>query len=1444
MPPFSGISRVLSYRLADSKMMYFLLIFGTGNQRTVARLKVEVKYYRANGGWRSPFRFIKVLLSKVMQYYRIGVKVLLWLLLSFVVGDIQAQNSSNKGTDFWVGFMAHRNGTSAEMYLYITSDSNTSGTVSIPGQSWSTNFTVTANNMTLVKIPSNTAYVGCSDCIEKRGIHVTSKEKVVVYSHIYHQYCSDATLVLPTPTTGKEYYAMSYEQLQNNARSVFMIVASKDDTKVRITPTVTLQGSSGDRTKGKAYEVTLDAGEIYQGLAKSAGASEDVTGTHIEVIDTGANSNCRTVAVFSGSSDTYLMCSNPSNGLNSRDNLYQQLYPTRSWGTRFITIPFKGRTVDNIRVVAAEDGTQIVINHESGAPTVTYLDAGEMYTIKDVNSTKYILASKPVCVAQYQTTQRCGGKGDPSMTILSPIEQTLKQITVYSSEYEDIDDHYINVIIPTSAANTFSIDGSSATFTKVPKNQSYSYSRISVTKGNHKMSADAGFLAIAYGFGDYESYGYSAGANVKDLTAKINLTNSAQQEKNSICLGQAAKFEGEAEYKVSQWIWDYGDGTRDTAQKVQHIYKDTGDYIVTMYSYKVLFDGCSTYDSTEMEVRVNGTPEADFGMSLLCEKGTVNFTDSSKAPGGENILVRQWKFHDNSTKYAANSSYYYDTSGQFDVWFIVKTEAQCIDTMHKVITINPLPIADFEVDDVCYIDTSKFKDLSSVRTGSIDSYKWYFGDGDSSAVSSPSHFYKDSGSFVAQLIVTTDSGCTALHKDTLLKYPKFTIDFTYKDTCAGLSVDFKNTSVSEGLSLSNFLWKFPGSVEYTTRDVQHQFSNPGTYDVWLIGKQDTVCVDSVMKTVTSDPNITADFTISSNCLVDTITFISKSTVGSGTIDQNIWDLDDGFSAGTDTAKAKYTSKGVKDIRLISISDKGCADTAYKSITLLDPKISSFNLPVICQNNDGNITANIALDGDSVVTWDWFANGSTSSSDTLKFNSSQTGRFEVTLDVVTKNNCALSHVDSVDVWTVPKALFTVDPVCLGADLKPNNQSSIENGENISNYSWYLNNNLASTNENPTIATTKVGMNDVRLIVTSPKGCNDAMLLSVEVYPLPVATFTYSDTCFGEITTFNSTSTVTSGSISSHNWTYNDMNTGSGSTTDRDFPTPGEYSVKLLVVTDKGCEDSLTKSFSIMPLPTMDLTADQTSGCQPFRPEFANNSTIASGVINQFTWDFGDGSARTTGTNPGHLYNTPGMYTVRLIAESNAGCKDSVDLTSQVEVLAKPVAAFSFTPEEPSLLHPEVSLLNESSSDAATFEWTISDGASYTTRDVQHKFPQAGDYVANLIARSANGCSDTTEKQIHVKLDFFLWAPTSFSPNGDRINDEFGISGMVAEVEGYSMAIYNMWGEQIFYSENPVEKWDGTYMGKELETGTFVFIARYKHYETGRWENMSGVVAIIR
>ena len=206
---------------------------------------------------------------------------LLTLGFLFISLNVNAQSKSNKGKDFWVGFMKHKEGSSSKTSLYITSDSTTTGTVSVPGQSWSQNFTVTANNITVVTIPSANSYNDCSDCVTKKGVNITSKKDVIVYAHHYQDDQSDATLVLPTRTLGKSYYIVGYNQVSpgNTGRNTFGIVAVKDNTKINITPTQAITKNGGGTLPAKStYSITLNKGEFYQGVASSGAFSANYHG--------------------------------------------------------------------------------------------------------------------------------------------------------------------------------------------------------------------------------------------------------------------------------------------------------------------------------------------------------------------------------------------------------------------------------------------------------------------------------------------------------------------------------------------------------------------------------------------------------------------------------------------------------------------------------------------------------------------------------------------------------------------------------------------------------------------------------------------------------------------------------------------------------------------------------------------------------------------------------------------------------------------------------------------------------------------------------------------------------------------------------------------------------------------------------------------------------------
>src|SRR5687767_2434280 len=259
------------------------------------------------------------------------MRFLLLFLVLHVVTISRSQDFTNKGKDFWVGYGNHvrmfTGGAAETMQLYITSDVNTTGQVSIPGTGFSQSFTVSANQITTINIPRSAAL--SDEGLYNFGIHITAQKPVVVYSFIYVNAISGATLCLPTNTLGREYYSINFNQISNEPNAsysyFFAIAADTGTTTLEITPSAnTRQG----RQAGVPFIVDLQQGQVYQVLSQ-----QDLTGSSIRSINNG--SGCKRIAVFSGAGKIAIGCG----GSGTSDNLYQQMYSTSTWGKTYLTVP-------------------------------------------------------------------------------------------------------------------------------------------------------------------------------------------------------------------------------------------------------------------------------------------------------------------------------------------------------------------------------------------------------------------------------------------------------------------------------------------------------------------------------------------------------------------------------------------------------------------------------------------------------------------------------------------------------------------------------------------------------------------------------------------------------------------------------------------------------------------------------------------------------------------------------------------------------------------------------------------------------------------------------------------------------------------------------------------------------------------------------------------------
>jgi gliding motility-associated-like protein len=113
------------------------------------------------------------------------------------------------------------------------------------------------------------------------------------------------------------------------------------------------------------------------------------------------------------------------------------------------------------------------------------------------------------------------------------------------------------------------------------------------------------------------------------------------------------------------------------------------------------------------------------------------------------------------------------------------------------------------------------------------------------------------------------------------------------------------------------------------------------------------------------------------------------------------------------------------------------------------------------------------------------------------------------------------------------------------------------------------------------------------------------------------------------------------------------------------------------------------------------------------------------------------------------------------------------------------------------------------------------------------------LAQVLDRKGNQVAKFFEiKRTRPDFDALI-VTNSFSPNGDGVNDNWGVPG-IRFYEGARISVYDRGGLRLFYTENPDVRWDGTFEGKEMPVGSYFWTIEIG--ETG--EMRRGILNLIR
>ena len=491
---------------------------------------------------------------------------------------------------------------------------------------------------------------------------------------------------------------------------------------------------------------------------------------------------------------------------------------------------------------------------------------------------------------------------------------------------------------------------------------------------------------------------------------------------------------------------------------------------------------------------------------------------------------------------------------------------------------------------------------------------------------------------------------------------------TFTTNCDNYTITFSNRSSGS----TRYHWDFgvAGRLTDTSNVTNPVYTYPdtGTFLVTLIAYNDAGCTDTSHAYVRVYPGLIQDFNFTNECVDTTVQFFDASYTPFGVINYWHWTFGDGATSSLQSPTHLYGAVGAYSVNLQVKTDKGCDKNITKRI-VIDPKpIPNFITDSTCINSAVYFTNLTTLSSGSLVYYDWnFGDGS---AHTSTRNTSHTytasGTYNVTMTVRSDSGCQQQITKAVTVY--PRPTISTSP---DTSICPGTSTQIAASGGV-NYYWSPATRLSSTSiaspiANPLVNTT------YRVTVSDVHRCQSIDSVMVRLY-VNNTNFLFTNECKDTAVQFTDLSTTTGGIINQWKWTFGDAATGTIQNPAHLYGSAGLYTVKLVITTDIGCKDSISKTLRIYPIPHPGFTYD--SSCINNAVFFKDSTRyyLVGDTINSRIWNWGDGTPNTIG--PGttnHTYTSAGTYTVTLTVRTDSGCTQFV--SRNVVVHPRPIIATS-------------------------------------------------------------------------------------------------------------------------------------------------------------------------
>jgi gliding motility-associated-like protein len=864
----------------------------------------------------------------------------------------------------------------------------------------------------------------------------------------------------------------------------------------------------------------------------------------------------------------------------------------------------------------------------------------------------------------------------------------------------------------------------------------------------------------------------------------VNLTIDNQE----ICIGESVNLSTTAGYNNYDWTPSSISSNSDT-------YTPTS-LTDNLISVTITADGgCTSSDSVDITI---------YDLPIV----NLSIDDADLCMGESLVVSSNPAYNDYSwtpSSITGNTDIYTPSSSSEDMISLTITgDGGCTSTETLDIVVYDLPVVNLTIDnqEICIGES-----VNLSTTAGYNNYDWT-----PSSISSNSDTYTPTPltDNLISVTITADGGCTSSDSVDITIYdlPIVNLSIDDADLCMGESL-----VVSSNPAYNDYSWT-PSSITGNTDIYTPSSSSEDMISLTITGDGGCTSTETLDIVVYDLPVVNLTIDNQEICIGESINL--STTAGYNNYD---W-TPSVINSNTDD----YTPLSLTDNQFfITITGDGSCTSSDSIQLIVNP------LPIVEVSLSDSVIClgeSIAVNSTSgFVNYDWTPT-LINTSNVITPLISQTNYL---VEVTDSNGCISS--DDAD-------LVINQSTPINLSVNGGNSTTICVGEEIDLfatpefdlYTWSVP-GLSSNQES--YVPSDLSDNQFSVIGTNQFGCNSSASLNITINSIPTPSLisVLSDsiqTSPQSINLCEGISNVKFSSIISSDsnpveWLFVSGNGAvieSGQNTsviEVSFPDVEDYILEFREYGSVNCYTPQQIEVKVNPNPVLDVS--YVEDCYKDSVFFTNNSNVDT-TIQSVSW-LVEGLSFDSYNLTYPLDNNSKIFELTIVDVLN--CSSS--LSTSFVPSERPYVDFYHEPEKITILDPEVSFVNLSTYNDSV-SWSFGDNQMSEEWEPIHTYDSLGWFEVILKVQNDEGCADSISKQLLIENNLIYYFPSSFTPDGDGLNDEFGISGFRKDkMQNYQFQITNRWGEIVFYSEDVNQKWNGkTSNGNDAIPGSYLWSVR--------------------